>query len=219
MLRVLCLFVVDSATLIINNLSYKPIRNSTDKGIVAKFEYLGSHSLRYPSKRGAWKVVFHIASVDGRKECVGIDVRSFDSDEEVEDPRPLLETRVENVSGPVLRRIPVADLLDQVREDLRSSLKSAGIEPDEIRILPSEEAGGRVGRPRTYSVKHYEAVAHVYLVSWKAGFPPTKAIQQHFDVSFSKAARWVREARKLGLIGPSPGRGKAGESRRKGGKK
>lgn len=48
-------------------------------------------------------------------------------------------------------------------------------------------------------------VAEVYRAACAAGFPPLNRIAESFGVSHSAAGRWVREARKAGILGPALG--------------
>lgn len=50
-----------------------------------------------------------------------------------------------------------------------------------------------------------EEAATVYREAWRDGQNPTQAVASHFHKSHSTAARWVGQARKLGLLGPSDG--------------
>ena len=45
----------------------------------------------------------------------------------------------------------------------------------------------------------------MYRSAWNDGEPPTKAVQAHFHVSHSTAARWVGFARKAGHLGATDG--------------
>jgi hypothetical protein len=49
--------------------------------------------------------------------------------------------------------------------------------------------------------EHLANVASVYREAWKAGEHPTKAVESHFEVSHSTAARWVGQARRRDHLG------------------
>lgn len=50
---------------------------------------------------------------------------------------------------------------------------------------------------------HLNTVAAVYGEAQAVGAPPTRAVQHHFGVAHSTAAKWVGHARKAGLIAPT----------------
>lgn len=60
-------------------------------------------------------------------------------------------------------------------------------------------------RRRIITAELLAEVAEVYRSAMKDGRPPTAAVQEHFTVSHSTAARWVREARQQGQLGPAQG--------------
>lgn len=60
-------------------------------------------------------------------------------------------------------------------------------------------------RRRLVTREHLVGVAKVYRKALAEGVPPTKAVAEHFTATHSSAARWVREARKEGILGPSKG--------------
>jgi hypothetical protein len=65
-----------------------------------------------------------------------------------------------------------------------------------------------VARPiqrRSVTRKLLEEVTTVYRQALEDGKPPTKSVAEHFQSTHASAARWVREARKTGLMGPSVG--------------
>jgi hypothetical protein len=72
------------------------------------------------------------------------------------------------------------------------------------------------GRPPLYGQDHWREVARIYRAT--AGGQPVRAISEHFGSSRTAASAWVREARRLKLLGPAPSRGRAGEIRRRKGK-
>jgi hypothetical protein len=59
--------------------------------------------------------------------------------------------------------------------------------------------------------KHLEEVASVYREAWRAGEHPTIAVQKHFGVSHSTAARWVGQARRKGKLRPPAEGSRGGE--------
>jgi hypothetical protein len=66
-------------------------------------------------------------------------------------------------------------------------------------------------RRRLVTTDHLTEVSKVYREAVAGGASPTKSVAAHFTTTHSTAARWVREARKVGLLGPSLGT-RAGEA-------
>jgi hypothetical protein len=56
-------------------------------------------------------------------------------------------------------------------------------------------------RRNRITAEHLANVASVYREAWEAGEHPTKAVESHFGVSHSTAARWVGQARRAGHLG------------------
>jgi len=56
--------------------------------------------------------------------------------------------------------------------------------------------------------QHLEDVSAAYRRALTQGKPPTRAVQHHFDVSHSTAAKWVGHARRAGLL-PKTSKGAA----------
>lgn len=63
---------------------------------------------------------------------------------------------------------------------------------------------------RGYPDEFYVSVADVYRDALRHGGRPIAAVVAETGVSRSKAARWVKEARRRGLLAPAPAPGKAG---------
>ena len=127
------------------------------------------------------------------------------------------------ITAQLLRTLPIGRLTEEMR---REKAEAAGAIADTLleegqdeayahhlqersRRFKAEAAAG--GRRPMYDREHYCKVANVYYRAWRKGDPPTQAVADYFTVSYSTAARWVRECRKpqRGLLGPTR-RGKAG---------
>lgn len=59
-----------------------------------------------------------------------------------------------------------------------------------------------VQRRRKITPEHLGEVAKIYAAAQASDDPPTRAVQHHFGVSHSTAAKWVGAARKAGLLPP-----------------
>lgn len=81
---------------------------------------------------------------------------------------------------------------------------------DQIGELPRSESESIPGQPlepgvqrrRKITPAHLEEVAKVYNEAQKSDEPPTRAVQHHFSVSHSTAAKWVGAARRGGHLPP-----------------
>ncbi|MFF9688950.1 hypothetical protein [Streptomyces sp. NPDC014623] len=59
-----------------------------------------------------------------------------------------------------------------------------------------------IQRRRRITPEHLQEVAKIYEAAQRNGTPPTRAVQAHFAVSHSTAAKWVGAARKAGFLPP-----------------
>jgi hypothetical protein len=101
---------------------------------------------------------------------------------------------------------------DKLTADQRSSdegLRAARQVRDVVRSVVEPIA--RPQRRRLVTPELLAEVADVYRTALAAGQAPTQAVERHFTTTHSTAARWVREARKAGVLGQSQGP-KAGEA-------
>jgi hypothetical protein len=72
-------------------------------------------------------------------------------------------------------------------------------------------SGLSVPAGRGYPDDFYERVADAYRAAFRRGVRPVNAIATEANVPRSTAGRWVKEARRRGLLGQAPAPGKAGE--------
>lgn len=178
-------------------------------GRMAKF--LGSHSSRWPDTlRGPWQLTFHWAEVDGRPECVGLDIRSFRMKDDKARP---VGPNMSPVTATVLRRLNVGSLIEEARrdaEDIRRYWATAKGVPRRAKRLAAEQArafdesdGRRMGRPPLYGPDHYERVAEVYMAG---GRQPRQAVARQFGISPSQASKWIKKAEDMGFLQRAEGR-------------
>jgi len=183
--------------------------------------YIGSHSTPWPDPlRGPWLIRFHWGEVNGRAECIGLDVRSFRAKEgDLESPRPLRRGgSFEVVTTTLLRSLRADGLISDNRNDFKDLAAWArGRQESQAKVrrvaaqaLQSLEQPRRRGRPPKYTAEHYAEVANVY-ANAAENRTPRRAVARHFDVTEATAAHWVRKARELGFLGKSAGRGRVGD--------
>ncbi|MGW0169525.1 hypothetical protein ACWDWT_30770 [Streptomyces sp. NPDC003343] len=78
----------------------------------------------------------------------------------------------------------------------------------EFPLAPSESTAGSASEPgvqrrRKITRSHLEEVAKIYNEAQENDEPPTRAVQTHFGVSHSTAAKWVGAARRNDLLPPA----------------
>lgn len=165
---------------------------------------------------GPWILRFHLAEVDGRVACVGVDLRSFREDR---DNRPVnRRAGLLPVTSTVWREVNVASEIREALADHEAVLAHAAYFAEEATDRAREVARARLdeyratvearrgGRP-PISPEHLEEVVGVYSRALDAGQPPRAAVAEHFLVSPSTAAKWIARAREIGLLeATTPGR-------------
>jgi hypothetical protein len=185
---------------------------------------LGSETLRWRDRDGRdWLVQVQLAIVDGRAECVGLDLRSYRQDgvrleRFTHDDFPEKGEAAGVVTASLLRAFPVGRLIAEAKQtarilaeqdaepppvpdELRELERRAGVEggADYWRAFRAIQAHERLpalrgGRPPIYDL---EEVAKVYL---RGGATPTRAVAEHFHISRSAAAKQVARARETGFL-------------------
>ncbi|MCU1591668.1 MAG: hypothetical protein JWP11_2924 [Frankiales bacterium] len=138
------------------------------------------------------------------------------------------------LDGRLVRRLPVGQVLDTTREQLHDALrehlagaaehveelsrqgKPAHSAVSEARLVTFTEQtqdlraaldSGRRGRD--LGDDHYREVAAIYAQALRDGRSPTKAVQEHYTVEKSTAAKKVARARERGFL-PKTTRGRIG---------
>lgn len=179
---------------------------------------------------GPWYVRLYFGEVEGRAQCVGLELRSFrwsshrsDTTEgEVSGSLLALPRQMQTtpLTTSVLRRFKVAEVVAETKQS-QAAFREWWAEREPARAAEIREAAqwwgeepkGKGGRP-SYGPDFYRKVAEVYAEAWRGGDNPTKAVAQdprleHTPVSKSTAANWVSKARQMGFLGKTT-RGKGG---------
>jgi hypothetical protein len=86
--------------------------------------------------------------------------------------------------------------------EIRKALAAAGFPRPEVESAAGQPIEPGVQRRRKITRAHLEEVAKVYDEALGNDEPPTRAVQQHFAVSHSTAAKWVGAARREHLLPP-----------------
>jgi hypothetical protein len=161
------------------------------------------------------RVEVRFAEIDGRLVCIGLEIgpqmvdlqdrgETFINVKD-EDLRPLMAAEV---------RLPLRRLIDfGLQGAVMSRVGTGDVAKDhqafaaDLDVLNAAKAEPRrrPGRPAAYAPAHFEEVARIYREHVRAGGrAPTKAVQEHFTVSKSAAAKWVGRARhEFGLLEPT----------------
>ncbi|MET9411308.1 hypothetical protein ABZX90_37025 [Streptomyces sp. NPDC002935] len=85
---------------------------------------------------------------------------------------------------------------------MREQLATAAVPRPEGERSADQTAEVGVQRRRKITPEHLEEVAKIYNHAQSEDEPPTRAVQNHFGVSHSTAAKWVGSARRIGLLPP-----------------
>ena len=163
--------------------------------------------------KGPWHIGASFAEVDGRLECVGLDVRSFRARPVVKDGEAVMEYRPplgggqpRPVTANLFRSLPVAFLARTARRDLGDLAMYVADQPGRTtaqRQTLRTVAGQLAESPRrVLDDDHFARVAEIYRRAWSTGdSAPTKAVAEQMKASRSAAAKWVARARAMGLLG------------------
>lgn len=158
-----------------------------------------------------WQVSAFLGVVNGRREVVGVTIRSAFDPTNAEDWRFADVLPPADGSGVIqpkpittkVLRAPLASLIERLRVQGMNPDLAAVAAP--IELLDSsvdlefddgqDEAGGaRISAQR---------VADVYLRAYADGLPPTQAVAAHFGITHDSAAARVRRARVKNLLPPA----------------
>lgn len=159
------------------------------------------------------RIEARFAMIDGRLECVGLEIgpmltpdETFHVDAKGSELRPLTTAEM---------RFPFRRVIDMARGVAIMVRTGTGDFDADFRELVADmnaldaakqEPAKRPGRPPAYGRDHFRKVARVYREHvTSGGRTPTKAVQEHFTVTKSTAAKWVARARELRELEPIGG--------------
>lgn len=174
-----------------------------------------SSSFRWPTKEGPYLVTLHFDIIDGRPQCIGVEMWGKTTADGSVDR--FAEEGLEAVETPVtaeaLRKVPLGRLIGEARRrqtQLAGRLKRLGGDTESDGTQAEAVWAPRVsGRRPIYDDAHWREVARIYSEAWQAGDDPTSAVARHYYVAKSTAAKWVAKARnQLGYI-PKTDKGRA----------
>lgn len=131
---------------------------------------------RWPDpEKGPYLLTLRWAREQGRPKLAGLHI-------DLTDPTgPALTTSL-------LRDLKLAELAIEDREQLAYIAQ----------VTPTAEVVVEGMRPAT--VKRLQRAAEIYMDAWRAGEPPTKAVERQMNATPAAAANLVRRARAAGLL-------------------
>lgn len=183
-------------------------------------DVLATHYVRWPPPDGDIVVELTWARVGGRVDCVRVGISSgcriHDGDIEPELSRFGEALERQAITTSMVRSIPFGTIIDDRRREVVARFTKDLDERDLSVAAPGfrsliEAWSGQASPPRgDWAPDHWAEVARIYTAAWRSGDGegsqrrPTKAVQEHFNVSKSTAAKWVAKCRnELGLLGPT----------------
>lgn len=161
---------------------------------------------------GPWAIRLEWSEIDGRHECTGVTIRSFSPTDEADlTGLPDQDSTTEMVTAAMWRSVPIGSLIAAKRRRMLESFSPGGVMHELRRGDDEFSEYAKTWKPsrstRRKPRAHFELVAEIYQRAQRAGLPPTKSVQDEMGpMSYSTAAKWVGECRRLGLL-PSTTRG------------
>ena len=187
----------------------------------------------YPDRRRGpyWLVLYWDDFGSGRMEVAGVELRAATRParwggeppasplaEDSPAARDLLPP--EPITRTLLRDLPLGEIANRHRKESRLVINvriggrlAARSEERNVRVRELWAGRKRRGR-RGHGPEHYRTVADVYAAALAEGRAPTQAVAEHFGgermqhvkggwSNYPVAAKWVRNARRLGLLPPA----------------
>jgi len=154
-----------------------------------------------------WRLSFYVKRVDGRPECVGLDIRPYPYPYAAQRERPLrslhlrfpfaaMLARAKGDEGSARRRARLMDLLRRMGGDV-SELE------DESSVMVRDD-GLKSGKHAKYTRADLERVAVVYGEAYEAGSTsPTRDAANALAIPYNQTAKLVQRCRGLGLLPPT----------------
>jgi hypothetical protein len=143
-----------------------------------------------------WKIQLHWQVINSRAECIGVRIASA---AKPDDP---LSAGLPKVGVPVttalLRGIPLGAQIEAQRREINRFWALAPAQPEGVFKRPI----------RLATLARLQEAAAVYSAAWRNGDAPTAAVEDHFGISHSAAAKLVSRARDADLL-PKTAKGRA----------
>lgn len=162
-------------------------------------DHLTPSSRLWPDpENGPWLITFRWQAINGRAECIGIDVTSV---------RPADASswmgggKLPEIGIPlttsVLRGVRLSELIAEERESM------ARVYDDFFRESETAATYRGAGQMREGTRRRLERVVEAYREAWQQGKPPTQTVAKRLNISVSAAAKLVARARQVGMLPPT----------------
>lgn len=166
-------------------------------------EYRNAPRLWPDPETGPWLVQLRWGAINGRAECVGIDITSARPEDVFEDRWSALTERMPETATPlttsVLRNLRIGELIAEEREQMATTMgELVGPDDESLNVFG---ASGRTMRDSTR--KRLQRVADTYRKAWHQGKPPVQTVAKRFGVSEAAASKLVFRARSAGMLPPT----------------
>ena len=155
------------------------------------------HVLWPDPDQGPWLVSARFQTIDGRMECIDIQLRAY-RPTEMSLPLPEHGLATAFIDAKLWRSVPVASITHAMKDRSRIRLAHLLEQQSEDPTVSAEAVA--LGREILDALEGHTEVARVYLAATGA---PTRAVASHFSITQSAAANRVLRARKAGAIPPT----------------
>ncbi len=139
---------------------------------------------------GPWLVELTFGVLDGRVQCTGLQL--------------FHRSAAQAVTQDLVRRLPLARLIEEVRKDPPRDLTSLVL-PGPFYVVGEMATHnlGLLSPPEIPARLDEEFLGRVAGIYRRSPSKPTTAVAERFGVSQTRAANWVRRARSKGLLPPA----------------
>jgi hypothetical protein len=172
-------------------------------------EHLVASSRLWPDRKtGPWLLTFHWQAIDGRPECVGLDIASSLPERTIEE-RAAGWAQLPEVGQPlrtgVLRDLRLSELIQEER------VRAEHLRRDVFETLDAGSAYAPAKNARPATVRRMEMAAAAYREAWAVGGQPVRAVALRLGITQNAAKNLVARARAAGMLPPTSAGVPAGE--------
>lgn len=151
----------------------------------------------------------HFGRIDGRVECIGVDIRSYREERDTPDGPPtgrvpvLGQPSAVSVTATKIRRMPLGAVIEDLLDDLR--LMADWAQKRHLPDLDLDSLGERVGDDqRTWTSNDILQVAAVYADALDQRKPPRATVAKRLGITPSNASKQIARAVDAGLLTRPP---------------
>lgn len=157
-----------------------------------------------------WRLSFYVKRVDGRPECVGLDIRPYPYPFAAQRERPLRSSHLRFPFAAMLARAQGDEASARRRARLMDVMRRLGGDVSELEDEASvmvRDDGLKSGKHAKYTRADLERVAAIYREAWGGGTRPSKSPTRDtadtLGIPYNQAAKLVQRCRGLGLLPPT----------------